>query len=102
MIEISGTYKSYIVGLLTSIALTFFAYYIVVYKPFDCNVTRYGLITLAAVLQIVVQVVFFLHINEEGKPRLNLMSFIFTLIVVFIIVAGSLWVMYNLNVNMMV
>ena len=102
MIEISGTYKSYIVGLLISFVLTFFAYYVAVYKPFECRATLYGLITLAAVAQIMVQVVFFLHINNEGKPRMNLMSFMFTLLVVFMIVAGSLWVMYNLNVNMMV
>ena len=102
MIEISGTYKSYVIGLATSLLLTFFAYYVVVYKPFDCKATLYGLLTLAAVVQIVVQVIFFLHINAEGKPRFNLMSFIFTLLVVFIIVAGSLWVMYNLNINMMV
>ena len=102
MIEISGTYKSYIVGLLISFGLTFFAYYFAVYRPFESGVTTYALITLAAVAQIIVQVVFFLHINAEGKPRMNLMSFIFTLLMVFIVVAGSLWVMYNLNVNMMV
>lgn len=100
MIDKSVTYKSYFVGLGISIALTLASYFTVVLKLFE-PIGIYSIITLLAVSQILVQVVYFLHIGHEGKPRWNLISLVFSIIVVFIVVAGSMWVMYNLNVNMM-
>lgn len=52
-----------------------------------------------AVVQLIVQVIYFLHIGRGSKWKLR--TFIFTLIVVIIIVAGSVWIMENLNYNMM-
>jgi cytochrome o ubiquinol oxidase subunit IV len=49
-----------------------------------------------AVLQFIVQLFYFMHLKEEKKPRYNLMVLIFGLVVVFTIVAGSMWIMmYN-------
>jgi heme/copper-type cytochrome/quinol oxidase subunit 4 len=44
-----------------------------------------------------VQLFFFLHIGRESKPRLNAAAFLFATLVVTILVAGSLWIMDNLN-----
>ena len=54
-----------------------------------------------AITQMIVQLLFFFHLGEEKKPRLNTMSFLFMLMVVGIIAFGSIWIMYNLNYNMM-
>lgn len=54
-----------------------------------------------AVMQLLVQLVFFLHIRHESTPRWNLVAFIFMFIFLLIIVVGSLWVMHHLNYNMM-
>jgi cytochrome o ubiquinol oxidase operon protein cyoD len=54
-----------------------------------------------AIIQLFVQLFFFLHLGEESKPRWNLMVLLFAAMVVIIVVFGSLWIMNNLNYNMM-
>lgn len=100
MIDSRVTYKSYFVGLAISVGLTLLSYFAVTLKPFATNYT-YAILAGLAVVQILVQVIYFLHIGLESKPRWNLISLVFSLIMIFIVVAGSLWVMYNLNTNMM-
>ena len=53
------------------------------------------------VVQIVVHMVFFLHMNFHSEGGWNMLALIFTLVLVFITLAGSLWVMISLNNNMM-
>jgi cytochrome o ubiquinol oxidase operon protein cyoD len=48
-------------------------------------------------VQLAVQMIFFLHIGNEVKPRYNLIAFSSAMVVVFIVVFGSLWIMNNLN-----
>jgi len=50
-------------------------------------------------LMAVVQVILFMHVGIEQKPRWGLMIFLFMLLIIFIIVAGSLWIMANINYN---
>lgn len=58
-------------------------------------------ISLFAVVQIVVHLVYFLHMNTKSEGGWNLIALIFTGLIIAIVVVGSLWIMYNLNVNMM-
>ena len=53
-----------------------------------------------ALLQVFVQLQYFLHLGDESKPRWNLMIFSFMVLVVFILVFGSLWIMNSLNYHM--
>ena len=48
-----------------------------------------------------VQLFLFLHLGLENKPHWNLITFLFMLLILVVIVLGSLWIMYNLNYNMM-
>ena len=57
-------------------------------------------LAVLAITQLLVQLVFFLHIDKERKPRWNLAVLLFAALIVFIIVGGSLWIMYHLNYNM--
>jgi cytochrome o ubiquinol oxidase operon protein cyoD len=59
-----------------------------------------GVILLFAMLQLIVQLVFFLHLGREKKPRWNLQVLMFAALVVTILVAGSIWIMSNLDYNM--
>lgn len=52
-------------------------------------------------LQAMIQLIFFLHLGLESKPRWNTMSFLFMVLVMFIVIGGSMWIMYNLNYNVM-
>lgn len=56
----------------------------------------YAAFVILALLQMGVQLSFFLHIDDEAKPRWNLLSFIFAALVVGIVVGGTLWIMQNL------
>lgn len=95
----------YIIGFVTSLVLTLLAYSLVQVhlssdhtKPSD----QILLILLSglAISQLIVQLAFFLHLGQEKKPRLNLLSFTFAAIIIFILVFGSLWIMNNLNYHM--
>lgn len=89
----------YFAGFTLSLVLTLLAYYIAVTKQFDAMMVLLLLAALAFV-QLMVQLGFFLHIFE-AKSRLRLVTFGFMAAILFIIVAGSIWIMYHLNYNMM-
>lgn len=93
------TYTKYIIGFLLSLGLTLLAYAIVVLKLVDTWAV--GILLVLAVAQMVVQLVYFLHLGEEVGPRLKLLSFVFMGVILLIIVVGSLWIMNHLNYNMM-
>ena len=54
-----------------------------------------------AVVQVIVHTVCFLHVNPRAEGGWTLMAYIFTAVIVLIVIAGSLWIMYHLNTNMM-
>lgn len=91
---------TYTAGFLLSIALTLTAF-IVAKDSLFSGWTLVFIILGLAITQLVVQATFFLHLNEETGPRFNLLTFCFMILVVFILVAGSLWIMKNLDYNMM-
>ncbi len=58
-------------------------------------------IVVAAVMQILVQLHYFLHLDASSEARWNVLAFIFTLFIIFLFVGGTLWIMYDLNARMM-
>lgn len=90
----------YVVGFGLSLLLTFLAYVTVIGKAFSPQFTI-GLIIFFAVIQLFVQLIFFLHLGREAKPRWRLVTLGFGVLVVGIVAFGSLWIMDNLNYNMM-
>lgn len=95
-----GTYKSYGLGYLLCIVLTLAAYIAVVRQIFTGWVLG-GFVIALGVLQIVVQLFLFIHLNAEHKPRWNTIMFLFMLLIIAIVVIGSLWIMANLNYRVM-
>jgi cytochrome o ubiquinol oxidase subunit IV len=95
-----GSYLSYSIGFLTSLELTLGAYLLVIHHSFTSGRLILAIIGLA-IAQLLVQLVFFLHLGRESKPRWNLVVFSFALIVVLIVVIGSLWIMNHLNYHNM-
>ena len=95
-----GTYRSYITGFFLSIVITLAAFYIVGYEVFS-TANTYIFVAILAVIQLYVQLVFFLHLSTHSKAQWNLISFVFTVIIVAILFTGTLWIMYNLYTNMM-
>lgn len=93
---VRGSFKSYLTGFILSVELTLVAYWLIVDRVFSDNLLIWAILGLAFI-QLVVQLVYFLHLDKESNPRWNLMVFSFMAIVLVIIVFGSLWIMHNLN-----
>jgi cytochrome o ubiquinol oxidase operon protein cyoD len=95
-----GTLKAYIIGFLGAIVLTAISFSLVVTKALPNDLLAYTIVSLALV-QAVVQLIFFLHVGQEENPKWELLVFYFMLLVLFIVVAGTLWVMNDLNHRVM-
>lgn len=89
-----------IIGFILSLILITLAYFLTTHKTFS-GISLMTLILTLGTLQALIQCVFFLHISAESHPRWSLITLIFTIIVMIIVVGGSLWIMYNLDYNMM-
>ena len=90
---------SYVAGFVLSVILTLVAYSLTVNSILSGWGLAYTLIGLALV-QLLVQLLFFLHLGNEAEPRWKLLVFDFTLVIVIILVLGTVWVMNNLHYNM--
>jgi len=90
-----GTVASYIVGFALSLVFTLIPYYLVVHKSLNAKTL---LVTILAfgVLQMIVQVVFFLHLGREKKPHFNLFFLMSTVGIILLVTSGSLWIMSHL------
>lgn len=101
-----GLVRSYLIGFGLSLGLTIIAFTVAALQyeskgmAYSQGLLMIGLVLLA-ITQLVIQLLFFFHLGKETKPRLNTMSFLFMIMVVSIIGFGSLWIMYNLDYNMM-
>jgi len=94
------TLRSYVIGYCLSIALTGIAFALTASSIESQEIDRLVLIsalTTLAVAQLIVQIIFFLHLNSESKKRWNLIVFSFAVLFVIVIVVGSLWIMNNLK-----
>ena len=94
----SAKYISYVIGFVLSIATTLLAYFSVVYETLPKETLLYVVVVIA-IIQLVVQLVFFLHLGRGS--RWKVISLLFALLIIVIVVVGSLWIMYNLDYNMM-
>jgi cytochrome o ubiquinol oxidase subunit IV len=96
-----GSYKSYLTGFVLSVILTAIPFAIVMSGGFESRAVTAVVVIAFAIAQILVHMVYFLHMNSRSDEGWTMLSMIFTVIVVVIMLAGSLWVMYHLNSNMM-
>ncbi|HSW87797.1 MAG TPA: cytochrome o ubiquinol oxidase subunit IV [Candidatus Saccharimonadales bacterium] len=91
--------RLYITGFILSLVLTIIAYLAVVNHVFAGEIIVLVILVLA-VIQLVVQLFFFLHLGQESKPRWNTIFFISTVCMILVLVIGSIWIMNHLNYNM--
>jgi cytochrome o ubiquinol oxidase operon protein cyoD len=96
-----GSFKGYMTGFLLSVVLTAIPFWLVMAKVFDDKQMTVLIVLGFAVVQILVHMVYFLHMNTSSEGGWNMLALIFTLVLVVITLSGSLWVMYHMNVNMM-
>ena len=96
-----GTLRSYLIGFVLSVILTAVPFWLVMARPISSNELTALAIVAFAIVQIVVHMIYFLHMDFRSEGGWTMMALIFTLVIVFIAISGSLWVMYHLDTNMM-
>ena len=95
-----GTYKTYIRGFAFSVIITTIAFVLVGFKilpPLGLCIA----IAVLALTQLFVQLVYFLHLSTDSEARWNLVSAVFAVMVVIIVLAGTMWIMFDLYDMMM-
>jgi cytochrome o ubiquinol oxidase operon protein cyoD len=95
------TLRGYVTGFILSVLLTAVPFWLVMHKVIPSPSTTIVVLLTLGVIQIVVHMVYFLHMNAHSESGWNLLALVFTMVLVFITLSGSIWIMYHLNKNMM-
>ncbi len=96
-----GSLRSYLTGFGLSVVLTVIPFWLVMTGALESKQATALIIMALAAVQIVVHMIYFLHMSPNAENGWTLMALVFTLIILVIALSGSLWVMYHLNANMM-
>ena len=96
-----SSFSGYMVGFVLSIVLTAIPFWLVMGEVISHRTTAVLVLGGFAVLQILVHMVCFLHMNGKVEGGWTMLSTIFTVVFVAIAIAGTLWVMFHMNTNMM-
>jgi cytochrome o ubiquinol oxidase operon protein cyoD len=95
-----GSFKSYATGFIVSIVLTAIAFALVMSGDLSRSAALFGIVG-AALVQILVHLHYFLHMDTSSAARWNILALLFTLWIMTLFVGGTIWIMYNLNYRMM-
>jgi cytochrome o ubiquinol oxidase operon protein cyoD len=98
--ESHGSLKDYSIGFILSVILTAIPFWLVMTQQLAPGATKAVILGFAAV-QLVVHMIYFLHMNSKSEGGWNMMAMLLTVILLFIVLTGSIWVMYHMNANMM-
>lgn len=96
-----ATVRGYVTGFILSVILTAIPFWLVMAKVLPSpKVTGFVIVGFAAV-QMVVHMIYFLHMNAKVESGWSMLALLFTVALVAIMLAGSIWVMHHMNTNMM-
>ena len=95
-----GSVRSYVIGFVLSVVLTAAAFGLVMQQVFG-PIESIIAIAVLAFIQILVHLVFFLHMNTSSSQRWNLLSLASAVLVAVILIGGTLWVLHNVGAHMM-
>jgi cytochrome o ubiquinol oxidase operon protein cyoD len=95
-----GSMKDYTIGFILSVILTAIPFWLVMTHQLAPGTTKYVILAFAAV-QVVVHMIYFLHMNSSSEGGWNMMALLLTIVLLVIVMTGSIWVMLHMNANMM-
>ena len=95
-----GSLKSYLTGFVLALVLTAIPFALVRRGAWSAAATLAAIFT-AGLLQILVHLHYFLHLDISSAARWNVLALIFTLLIMILFVGGTLWIMSTLNYRMM-
>ena len=91
---------SYLTGFVLALVLTLIPFGLVAADVLP-RTSALIVIAIAALVQVLVHLRYFLHLNLSTTPRANILAIAFAAVLIFIMVGGSLWIMFDLNERMM-
>ena len=97
-----GNAKQYTIGFIVSVLLTVVPFYMAMNPEDFSRGTIISVIGITAVAQVLVQLVYFLHMNSSAEQRWNVIAFIYTILTIAVLLVGSVWIMNYLHSNMMI
>lgn len=95
------TLRTYAIGFGAAALLTAVPFWIVMTEAIASTALASAIIIVLAIAQIFVHTFAFLHVNARAQEGWTLVAYVFTAVLLVITIAGSLWIMYHLNANMM-
>jgi len=90
---------SYVVGLALAVLLTAVSFWVASTSTLWGPGVAVGLVVLA-IAQMGVHLVFFLHITSGPDNTNNVLALAFGVLIVFLVMIGTIWIMYHLAANM--
>ncbi|MCW2478464.1 cytochrome o ubiquinol oxidase subunit IV [Candidatus Symbiopectobacterium sp. NZEC135] len=96
-----GSVQSYVIGFVMSVILTVIPFGLVMAGAASPSVIMTGVVG-CAVVQILVHLVYFLHLNSSSEQRWNVVALVFAILIIAIVVVGSIWIMLSAHHNMMI
>ena len=96
-----STMGGYMIGFVLAVILTAIPFWLVMGKVITDPHTTSLVILAFAIIQIVVHMIYFLHMNTKSEGGWNMLAMMFTAVVLIIMLSGSIWVMFHMNANMM-
>jgi cytochrome o ubiquinol oxidase subunit IV len=95
-----ATQKGYLIGFGLSVVLTAIPFWLVMSGVIGNNRVTAFVVMAFALAQIVVHMIYFLHMDTKSEAGWTVMALIFTIVLIAIALSGSLWVMYHMTTNM--
>ena len=94
------TTGKYLIGFALAIVLTLMSFGIVAAGIRPLSAAVVGLV-LAAIIQILVHIHYFLHLDLSKEMQWNFISIAFTALILLVFILGTVWVIFTLNSRMM-
>ncbi|MBL8894549.1 MAG: cytochrome o ubiquinol oxidase subunit IV [Rhizobiales bacterium] len=93
-------FNAYMTGFVLAVILTAVPFVLVSFRLVSATTTLV-VIAILALIQVLVHLRYFLHLDFKDTPRENLVTLAFTAVLIVIMIGGSLWIMVDLNARMM-
>lgn len=92
--------KGYLTGFALAVALTVVPFGMVAFGGFSTGLV-FAAIAVLGIVQVVVHVRYFLHVDLSTERREELHLILFSSLLLFIMIAGTVWIIVNMNLRMM-
>ncbi len=100
-LPVERSVRPYVIGLALALILTAIPFALVATHALP-RFSTLVVIAIAAIVQILVHLGFFLHIGFRSTPKENLIAMAFAAVLIVFMVGGTLWIMFDLYHRMMV